>query len=980
MDRRVLCDSLIKWMKTLNLNRTINGAGDLSDGVLIGLCLKNIDANHFNDAWIQKIRTDAGDNYRIKANNLKKVLKNITDYYSEILGQTLVDFQMPDLNMIAENIDETELSRLLQLVLGCAVSCDRKQFYIEHIMSMEESVQHVLMNAIQELMVKENRKNNEEYSELGDQLKHALAELNRVVEAKEEIENRCRELDLQISTLQDEKLSLIQETTQLNERIQQIENSEDSDSVAKSRYKTLQQRIQSQQEEIFKLETGLQDYKAKCDDLREDNENLLKRNDDLMVLAGDARNFKDELDILRNKCEKLTKLESTIDTYKIKLEEMSDLRQQIKYLEETNLRLFDEKSNIEQEYKQAKLLQTQVEFHKRTNQELYQKISELQRLADKAEFERNRSEEKLNVINAEKLNLINEIELLKETNEQLQAVNLDEVTGDINLKDQFTGSLEDLNFFNLPADVRERFIRLQHENKMLKLRQTEENNNEQILILQANCEQLKDQNNHLTNDLWMSNQKILELEATLKDTTSLAENTSEIADLKKSLNRSMARYDEESTRTKSQIDELQKRLDISEKQLIEKDTIIATKTSEINAMEERYVQYLEKAKMILRQMDPRNTNSISNQEIQLLRKQIDEKDRKLKELDKEYEKMKAIKEDQEKLLISAWYSLGSTFQRREFEERLKSHENQSFLSKQRNIPSTRKQLPTDPSNSSLNGMLKFTLYNHVKYIRCSHAILQRLLSTQSLPSKVNQSAASPVGTGLSTVEPSNNLPILYIPSLMSRIKMKLGLQGELREPQNVLYQASAISYYMIGSSVDYDAIQRELDMPDVFASFGRIVFLHIWFLLVRYIQLGPTGLFLRRQLARTMWTDLDLRAQQILPGQAKQRRQQFAELRSEMNAFMLAFDEGLVDDDTVLAAAVWRHFCHFQPTPLDRLVKMVTYIRKNIQHLEQLPDENFMKNGYVYFLPLNGDTVDTKFVNQHYLDFKNKAEGNIRKQ
>ncbi len=58
---------------------------------------------------------------------------------------------MPDLNMIAESTDETELSRLLQLVLGCAVSCDRKQFYIEHIISLEESVQHVLMNAIQEV-------------------------------------------------------------------------------------------------------------------------------------------------------------------------------------------------------------------------------------------------------------------------------------------------------------------------------------------------------------------------------------------------------------------------------------------------------------------------------------------------------------------------------------------------------------------------------------------------------------------------------------------------------------------------------------------------------------------------------------------------------------------------------------------------------------------------------------------------------------
>ncbi|CAF4392624.1 unnamed protein product, partial [Didymodactylos carnosus] len=217
--------------------------------------------------------------------------------------------------MIADKTDETELSRLLQLVLGVAVSCDRKQYYIENIMLMEESVQHVLMNAIQEL-------------------KHALEELNRVVEAKEEIENRCRELDLQVSTLQDEKLGLTQETSRLNDRIQQFESLEDSESIPKRRYATLQQRIQSQQEEIFKLETTLQDHRAKLDVLRDDNEGLLKR----------------------------TKLESTIDAYKLKLEEMSNLRQQIEYLEETNLRLFDEKTNLEHEYKKAKQLQTQVEF------------------------------------------------------------------------------------------------------------------------------------------------------------------------------------------------------------------------------------------------------------------------------------------------------------------------------------------------------------------------------------------------------------------------------------------------------------------------------------------------------------------------------------------------------------------------------------------------------------------------------------------
>lgn len=134
-------------------------------------------------------------------------------------------------------------------------------------------------------------------------------------------------------------------------------------------------------------------------------------------------------------------------------------------------------------------------------------------------------------------------------------------------------------------------------------------------------------------------------------------------------------------------------------------------------------------------------------------------------------------------------------------------------------------------------MLRAILSHPAKHVRCSPLILQRLLSTQP-PPKSNQPVALPVGTGISTVQAPSNVPMIYIPSLMSRIKMKLGLQAELREPQKVLYQAAAISYYMIGSSVDFDAIQRELDMPDVFASFGRIVFLHVWLLLVRYVQLG----------------------------------------------------------------------------------------------------------------------------------------------
>lgn len=60
-------------------------------------------------------------------------------------------------------------------------------------------------------------------------MKNALEELNRVVEGKEEIENRCRELDLQIVTLQDEKMNLIEQTNELNQRLQQYENAQENE-------------------------------------------------------------------------------------------------------------------------------------------------------------------------------------------------------------------------------------------------------------------------------------------------------------------------------------------------------------------------------------------------------------------------------------------------------------------------------------------------------------------------------------------------------------------------------------------------------------------------------------------------------------------------------------------------------------------------------------------------------------------------------
>ena len=45
---------------------------------------------------------------------------------------------------------------------------------------------------------------------------------------------------------------------------------------------------------------------------------------ELKKMSQDTQALKDELDILRHNTDKVSKLETTIQTYKIKLEEMSD--------------------------------------------------------------------------------------------------------------------------------------------------------------------------------------------------------------------------------------------------------------------------------------------------------------------------------------------------------------------------------------------------------------------------------------------------------------------------------------------------------------------------------------------------------------------------------------------------------------------------------------------------------------------------------
>jgi protein HOOK3 len=83
------------------------------------------------------------------------------------------------LSILAEHNNTEDMMRFLQLLLGIAVQCEQKEKYIQGIMGLHESVQHTVMELIQELMniSSPSMVQMEDYKQLDEQYHHTLSEL-----------------------------------------------------------------------------------------------------------------------------------------------------------------------------------------------------------------------------------------------------------------------------------------------------------------------------------------------------------------------------------------------------------------------------------------------------------------------------------------------------------------------------------------------------------------------------------------------------------------------------------------------------------------------------------------------------------------------------------------------------------------------------------------------------------------------------------
>lgn len=372
--------------------------------------------------------------------------------------------------------------------------CDKKQEYITLIMSMEETVQQCIMQAIQQLDELTGRSGISLISlESDSRIIRLMEELTAANEAKDTLAQHCHNLELQVHNLQEEKQTLLADNKMLTSQLK------DKEAIELSRSPNVRRQMESLKEELFKSETMRDDYRAKMLEQEKQILTLQEKVAELQLAADATSRLKDEVDALSESADKLQALEVTVASYKKKLEDYADIKKQLKILEDKNVEYLQQNLKYEEELKKNHVWKNQSELYKAQAVELQQKLDEETQRADKALFQSKNLELKLVALQGEKERLAQERDALRDENEELKLGHPKNDNG--------AAMAQELT----PTEMKERLRFLERENKTLRV-DSQEAEAKQALLDDTlhRLEKLQEQNRNL-------NQRILELETQIEE-------------------------------------------------------------------------------------------------------------------------------------------------------------------------------------------------------------------------------------------------------------------------------------------------------------------------------------------------------------------------------------------------------------------------------------------------------------------------------
>ncbi|KAH7927726.1 HOOK-domain-containing protein [Leucogyrophana mollusca] len=414
-------DAFFSFFATFDLARPVTTVSDLSDGAALFEVLALVDADYFR----QTSRSSTlSDNWVLRFSALKRLYRLLTQYFADVLQKPTSGLEVPDLQAIAKDHNVSATLIMCRITIAIAVQCEKNKEIIERIQKLNESDQHHLMKAIEQVMVKLSSSQGDhgvgEVSMTEDDHYYRIqSERSQILTEKETVEKVYQALIEEHRTLQSSFDDVVSEKEDALNRLREAQRDIDSrrndnaNVMMRAEIDRLRAELQKSEDNLAMAESELDKQTSLITD-------LTRRVDDLQVKADEAGRLKDQVDEYRHAADRLQKTENVMEKYKKKLQEGADLRQHVKSLEKQNANLVDKNASLEEEYRKVAAFKPLMESYKNQISELETKVSSRTQELETSKFELEQTRTKLKITSEERAKDSETLELYQERVRELE--------------------------------------------------------------------------------------------------------------------------------------------------------------------------------------------------------------------------------------------------------------------------------------------------------------------------------------------------------------------------------------------------------------------------------------------------------------------------------------------------------------------------------------------------------------------------------
>ncbi|XP_076141543.1 girdin isoform X5 [Alosa pseudoharengus] len=391
---------LVAWVKTVGQLSTKDGSKlseyvELVDGVYLNEIMLEINPK----ATVQRTNKKVNNDSTLRIQNLSILIRQIKTYYQETLQQ-LVMMPLPNVLVLGRNpLSEQgleEMKKMLLLLLGCAVQCEKKEEYIERIQTLDFDTKAAIASHIQEVTHNQENVLDLQWLEGGESLPEDLDSFSRSMAFH--LKRLVDERDDQLETIVE--LTQERDCGQYSPPAPYAQSPGDSPSMrrtesrqhlsveladAKAKIRRIRQELEEKSEQLLDCRQELENMESELKRIQQENLQLLSD-------ARSARAYRDELDALREKAIKVDKLESEVGRYKERLHDIEFYKARVEELKEDNQVLLETKSMLEDQLEGNRARSDKLHELEKENLQLKAKIHDMEMERD---MDRKRIEELL---------------------------------------------------------------------------------------------------------------------------------------------------------------------------------------------------------------------------------------------------------------------------------------------------------------------------------------------------------------------------------------------------------------------------------------------------------------------------------------------------------------------------------------------------------------------------------------------------------